>query len=187
MNTQNKIVLSVPPDLRFTATVENFVDIVAPHFNMDKHDKDIHILRSILNEAFVNVIRHTESDLENPVEIIFEIDTPRLFIHFTDRGKGIALQDHYPPYPQEFVGQFFTVLSTIDGEVMAYVKDRNTIELSFKEIDISGLDQSELLKNARPGGMGLSLIVKLMDEVRFVFTENEGNCLQISKFFHKLG
>ena len=178
--------LSVPPDLRFTATVENFVDIILPHFNVDTDSTEVSALRSILNEAFVNVIRHSESDLENPVEIIFEIDNPRLYVHFTDRGRGILLQGHYQPYPPEFVGQSFTLLATIDGEVVAFVEDTNTLILSFREIDISGMDESELLKNAKAGGMGLSLIVKLMDEVRFVYKKNEGNSLQISKFFNKL-
>lgn len=181
MKNSEKIVLSVPPDLKFISTVENFVDVILPHYNVVNNLSLAIQLRSTLNEAFVNVIRHSPKRLYEPVEIIFEIDKPKLRIHFRDKGKGIQIQGHFPPYPDEYKNTTHKILETIDGEVVAYVEDSNTLQLSFNEYNVDEIDPQELLEKAKEGGMGLSLIIKLMDRVRFVFETGKGNCLEITK------
>ena len=126
MKNSKKIVLSVPPDSKFTSTVENFVDVILPHFNVDNSLSLANQLRSTLNEAFVNVIHHSPESLYEPVEIIFEIDKPKLRIHFRDKGKGIQIQGRFPPYPDEYKSTTHKILKTIDGEVVAYVEESNT-------------------------------------------------------------
>ncbi len=177
----NKIKLSVPPDLKFTAAVENFVDVIVPHFNVQNRVDMSNKLRSILNEAFINVIRHSKENLDKNVEILFEIEKPKLIIDFPNQGRGIQVQGHFPPYPDELKNSSFTFLKTIDGEVVAHIEDNNTINLCFREYDMDEMSAEEMLKNVKNGGMGLSLIVKLMDRVRFIYKEGKGNRLEITK------
>lgn len=181
MKNSEKIVLSVPPDLKFTSIVENFASIILPYYNVGNSLSLANQLRSTLNEAFVNVIRHTPESLYELVEIIFEIDKPKLLIHFRDKGKGIQIQGYSPPYPDELKGTTNKILETIDGEVVAYIEDSNTLQLSFNEYNVDGIDSEKILEKAKEGGMGLSLIIKLMDRVRFIFETGKGNCLEITK------
>lgn len=183
LTMNNRIILTVPPKIEFTSIVENFVDVILPHFKMDKTGTTAQELRSILNEAFVNVIDHTSTELSEQVEFIFVLDTPRLIIHILDRGKGIAIDNFHPPYPGSLINASRPVLKTMDGEVIAQVIDQNTLEMSFRELDIENMSQEHLLDNVDEGGMGLSLIIKLMDKVRFKFTKESGNCLEITKNF----
>lgn len=178
----NKVILSVPPDLRYTSAVERFAGLVIPLLKIQGEGKLIEQLRSTLNEAFVNVIRHSPTSVEDYVEIIFEIDDPKLMIHFTDRGRGIKINGKYPPYPRNLMNTSQSLLKTIDGEVMARVESPFAIKLFFEETDMDHSDPASILQNAKPGGMGISLIVKLMDSVRFVYNEPEGNRLEIIKF-----
>ncbi len=178
----NKVILSVPPDLKYTSAVECFAGMVIPLLRIQGADKLIEELRSTLNEAFVNVIRHSPTSVEEFVEIIFEIDEPKLMIHFTDHGMGVSIKNKYPPYPGELVNTSQTLIRTIDGAVMARVESPFAIKLYFKEIDMDRSDPDSILKNAKPGGMGISLIVKLMDSVRFIYNEQEGNRLEITKY-----
>jgi anti-sigma regulatory factor (Ser/Thr protein kinase) len=181
MKASEKIVLSVPPDLKFTSTVENFVDVILPHFNAKDSISLANQLRSTLNEAFVNVIHHSSESLCELVEITFEFDKQQLLIQFRDKGKGIKIQGHFPPYPDDFKNTTHKILETIDGEVIAYVEDSNTLQLNFNEYKVDEIDPQKLVEKAKEGGMGLSLIVKLMDCVRFVFETGKGNCLEITK------
>jgi anti-sigma regulatory factor (Ser/Thr protein kinase) len=181
MKKSEKIVLYVPPDFKFTSTVENFVDVVLPHFNVKNSLSLANQLRSTLNEAFVNVIHHSSEILYQWVEIIFEIDKQKLLIHFRDKGKGIQIQGHFPPYPNDLKNTTHKILETIDGEVIAYVEDCNTLQLNFNEYNVDEIDPQNLLEKAKEEGMGLSLIIKLMDCVRFVFETGKGNCLEITK------
>lgn len=183
MKNSEKIVLFVPPDLKFISTVENFENIILPLYNVENSLSLANQLRSTLNEAFVNVIRHSPQRLDEPVEIIFEIDKPKLRIHFRDKGKGIQIQGHFPPYPDGYKSTTHKILETIDGEVVAYVEDSNTLQMSFNEYNVNEIDPQELLEKVKEGGMGLSLIIKLMDRVRFIFEKGKGNCLEITKTF----
>jgi anti-sigma regulatory factor (Ser/Thr protein kinase) len=181
MKNSEKIVLSVPSDLKFTSTVENFVDVILPNFHVENSLSLANQLRSTLNEAFVNVIHHSPETRYDLVEIIFEIDKLKLRIHFRDKGKGIQIQGYFPPYPDDYKDTTHKILETIDGEVVAYVEDSNTLQLRFNEHNVDEIDPQKLLEKAKEGGMGLSLIIKLMDRVRFVFEKGKGNCLEITK------
>lgn len=178
----DQIILSVPAKLEFLNTVENFVDVIIQHFNVDNEDKLSHMLRSTVNEAFVNILEHTPMPEEGMVTIIFELNPPTLNIRFPDRGKGIKVAGNYPPYPEHLIGTEHPVLKTLDGELYAQIESPVSVKLVFKEATYN-LNRDDLIKNLKAGGMGLSIIVKFMDEVRFVLDENKGHCLEVKKRF----
>jgi len=180
--SSNKITLSVPAKLKYTVTVENFTDVILPH--LDVKDKQLlaQQLRAILNEAFVNVIRHTPENCREQVQVIFNLDSPQLIIQFPDEGMGIQIAGHYPPYPSDIIDQSFKLYTTMDGEVHGKIENEYSILLSFHEADLEKLDTETLRDHAREGGMGLSLMIKMMDSVRFIHVEGKGNCLEVIKF-----
>jgi anti-sigma regulatory factor (Ser/Thr protein kinase) len=179
--SKNKITLSVPAKLKYTVTVEDFTDIILPHVKARDEALLSQQLRSILNEAFVNVIRHTPPNSDEYVQIIFDIDIPRLIIQFPDQGSGIQIEGYFPPYPPGLVGKTFSLFSTMDGEVYGTVDNEDSILLSFQECDLDKLDLETLRNRAKEGGMGLSLMIKLMDSVRFIYQKGKGNCLEVVK------
>ncbi len=178
----DQIILSVPAKLEFLSTVENFVDIIIRHFNVDHEKKMSHMLRTTVNEAFVNVLEHTPMPEEGMVHIIFELNPPTLNIRFPDKGKGLKIAGHYPPYPEHLIGSEHPIIKTLDGEVCAKIESPVSAKLTFKEAQYR-LNRDDLIKELRAGGMGLSIIVKFMDEVRFVIDENRGHCLEVKKRF----
>lgn len=181
--TKNQIVLTVPADVRYTSTVESFTDIILPYLKTQDEQRLAVELRTSLNEAFVNVIRHSTLKRADLVEIKFELDNNTLIIVFQDKGPGISINGHYPPYPDDYVSTHHTLIKTIDGVIDVFVEEKESLLLTFKENDYQEQDPQQLLENARDGGMGLSLIVKVMDSVRFVYSEAFGNRLEITKEF----
>jgi len=178
----DQIILSVPAKLEFLSTVENFVDVIIQHFNVDHEKKFSHMLRTTVNEAFVNILEHTPMPEEGMVTIIFELNPPTLNIRFPDKGKGLKVAGSYPPYPEQLIGSEHQILKTLDGELYAKIESPVSVKLIFKEIKYN-LNRDDLIKNLGAGGMGLSIIVKFMDEVRFIFDENRGHCLEVKKRF----
>jgi len=186
MSATDKIVLSVPPKIKYIQTVENFAEVITPHFDVSVNPNLIHELRSTLNEAFANVIRHVPADMDEPVIFTFELDQFELNIYFLDKGPGIRINDKIPPYPPDFINSAFKLLETIDGEVQASVLDENSLVLYFKKYVLEDIDKNDLLKRVNDGGMGLSIIIKLMDRVRFFYKQDVGNCMHITKTFYPL-
>ncbi len=180
-----KIILSVPSDIHYLATVESFADLLIKRFELNEQERSVFSrrLRSTLNEAFVNVIKHTPVPDNALIEIEFEIDASQLIIRFPDWGKGVAIEGALPPYPDHLTGTDHLFLKTIDGEVHALVESPHMLKLWFKE---KPLRSDQLLNNISEGGMGLSIIVKTMDEARFVWDEDRGHYLEIKKHLGKL-
>lgn len=181
---KDKIILSVPCQRRFAAIVESFVDILLPLLNGSASEHTAFELKVVLNEAFINVINHSSSDLKSLVEIMFEIEPHRLGIRFRDTGRGMPIHKHYPPYPEQMIGTSQVLLKTMDGKVIAYIKDNRTLILTFKENNIEKISSERLAELARDGGMGISLMTKIMDEVRFQYFDLEGNFLELIKEFY---
>ncbi len=177
-----KIVLSVPADINYLATVESFAELLIKRFELSEEERTAFSrrLRATLNEAFVNVLKHTPVPENALVEIEFEIDTPELVIRFPDWGKGVAIDGCYPPYPQKLIGSDHLFLKTIDGEVHFSVESDRVLKLWFKDF-AENMNPDNLLENVSEGGMGLSIIVKTMDEARFVWDEERGHYLEIRK------
>ncbi len=178
---KQKVVLSVPADFNYLQTVENFADLLFKHFGLKlKDDKLEQNLRSTVNEAFVNVLQHTPLPPGEWVNIIFELGERDFILRFPDQGKGIPIQQHYPPYPSHLVGSEHLILKTIDGDLYGKVETPTKLKLEFKgRSGVKNFD--ELLEDVSEGGMGLSIIVKTMDEVRFVWDDEHGNVLEIKK------
>ena len=176
-----KITLKVPSDLKYTETVENFVNILLMNYDICANSKEVNDLKSVFNEAFVNVIKHSPVSGKSNVKMDFFLKTDLLEIIFYDQGRGLKLNNLYPPYPSSMIGKTYPVLKTMDGEVTAYVASKKSLDLSFIEFDMDELNVKELVENARDGGMGISFMVKLMDSVKFEFSDKVGNCLKMSK------
>ncbi len=181
---RQKVILSVPADFDYLQTVENFADILFKHFALKFKDEKLEQnLRSTVNEAFVNVLQHTPMPQGEWVNIVFELGESDFVLRFPDQGRGIPIRQHYPPYPSHLIGSEHLILKTLDGYLYGRVETPTRLKLEFKSR--SG-DKAfgELLKDVSDGGMGLSIIVKTMDEVRFVWDENRGNSLEIKKRLH---
>ncbi len=178
---KQKVILSVPADFSYLQTVENFADLLFKHFGVKFKDEKLEQnLRSTVNEAFVNVLQHTPLPQGEWVNIIFELSEGDFVLRFPDQGKGIPVQEHYPPYPSHLVGSKHLILKTLDGYLYGMVESPTRLKLEFK--NRSGIKNfDELLQDVSEGGMGLSIIVKTMDEVRFVWDEAHGNVLEIKK------
>ncbi|WP_457566699.1 ATP-binding protein [Caldithrix abyssi] len=176
-----KIILSVPAHLDYLAIVESFVELVGKHIPVQNKELLAQQLRFTVNEAFVNILQHTPRPPDGMVVIHFEFDPPTLYLRFPDRGKGLKIKDQYPPYSSEMVGDDYLILKTLGGELYGYIENPRTVKLWFKEVDTK-MDKKQIIAQLKPGGMGLSIIVKFMDEVRFVKDEEEGHYLEIKKY-----
>ena len=65
----------------------------------------------------------------------------------------------------------------------ANVKDQRTISLTFKDFEIDHVNEKDLLHMANEGGMGISMMTKIMDEVSYFYTSDKRNLLRLSKEF----
>ncbi len=180
---KDKIVILVPCCLKFTETVENSVNIILPLLKVSDAEKTAFDLKVVLNEAFVNVVNYCSNELSTAVQIMFDVEPHRLGIRIRDRGKGLPIQEQYPPYPNKMVGTKQVLLKTMDGEVIAYVDNDHTITLTFQEHNLEDISSEVLFESAKEGGMGISLMTKLMDEVRFTYLESKYNYLELVKYF----
>ena len=184
LRMNDQIILSVPAKLQYLKTVENFVDVILQHFQLQEDSEKIsYMLRSTVNEAFVNVIKHPPTANHGMVSIYFNLAPPQLTIRFPDKGKGLKLSGHFPPYPKHLIGSQHILSETIDGKLMVKVEAADKVRLFFKE-EMNPLTRKELLKKLKSGGMGLSIIVKFMDEVRFIYNKKQGHYLEVKKTFN---
>lgn len=178
---QDRIIVSLPAQLKFAQSAEQFVEVVKPLLKKPLPEEVAFELKLVLNEAFVNVVHHSFHNSAELVQILFELEPHSLKICLKDRGKGVPVGNHFPPYPKELVGTSQLLLRTIDGEVKALVEDRFTLLLNFTENNIHAFSSEELFEKAQEGGTGISLMTKLMDEVRFKYLVEEGNYLELVK------
>ncbi len=183
---QKQIILSVPSNLEYLATVENFVDILIQHFDVKDPELLSRQLRSTVNEAFVNILKHTPKSKDQLVTIYFELQKPSLLIRFPDEGKGMKINGYYPPYPKKLIGTDHLILTTLDGELRGYVENERSLKLWFKK-NVRDMPLDDILQHISAGGMGLSIIVKFMDETRFILDENNRHCLEVRKSFKDVG
>jgi len=182
-----KVILSVPSDIQYLATVESFAELLINRYDLSVEDQATFSrrLRATLNEAFVNVLRHTPVPDDALIEIEFEIAAQDLIMRFPDWGRGVKVAGSYPPFPQELVGTDHLFIKTIDGEVRMQVESANSLKLWFKEAEDS-TGPEKLLENVSEGGMGLSIIIKTMDETRFIWDDKKGHYLEIKKHLGRL-
>lgn len=180
MSVAHPITIQVPRDLRYTEAVENLVEIIRPLVKLGLTEKVAFGLRVTLNEAFVNAVRHSGSQTQ-PLLIELCTQGARLQVSVRDGGPGLRLRSHYPPYPASWVGHSEAIRTTLDGAVMGFIEDPCTVKLGFNGTKIDHLPQHVLEALAQDGGMGLSFMAKLMDDVRFRYSEEHGNSLEIVK------
>ena len=185
MSKNDAIILSVPCDFRFTAAVENSVRIVLPLLNGFSSDKLELELRTVLNEAFVNIVKHCKPKPKEMAKIVYSVHSNRLELNVFDSGKGLAVNNQLPPYPVAIVGTTQPLFKTFDGQVMAKVLDHNTLVAIFREDDIDNIGRDEIISSTKPGGLGIPIMTKLMDEVQFHYLGDAGQVLKMIKYFDK--
>ncbi len=182
-----KVILSVPSDIHYLATVESFAELLIKRYELSAEDQSTFSrrLRATLNEAFVNVLRHTPVPEDALVEIEFEIAAQDLIMRFPDWGRGVKVAGFFPPFPQKLIGTDHLFIKTIDGEVHVTIESAHSLKLWFKEAE-NPKKAENLLENVSEGGMGLSIIIKTMDEARFIWDEQKGHYLEIKKHLGRL-
>jgi anti-sigma regulatory factor (Ser/Thr protein kinase) len=127
-------------------------------------------LRTVMNEVFVNIVKHTTTAEQNEVvRFQFEIGLEFFTISIYDYSAGFPAEGHYPPYPKEVVGKRYKLREVLDGTV--YFTVVNPLELSFTfeerdSVDLSDMDTFDLLDDH---GLGISIVTKLMDTVTYSY------------------
>lgn len=172
------IVLAIPRNLRFLESVERFVGVVAAFINAPDTERLFFDLKVALNEAFVNIVKHTSVDSDGLIELAFKVEAKRLTTQIKDFGKGIAIQEFYPPYPKNLIGVCEVLSRNLAGEITATVKDPYTLSLDLKKSKIENKSRENLLEMTAGYGMGLTLIAKMTDQMKFIYDEKDGNKLE---------
>ncbi len=176
------IELRIPFDLKYTPLVEEFSVQVFKLGKKEAEAPDILQVRTAVNEAFINVIENSpESARTEPVCISFSVDPFSLQVELMDTGNGIKINDQLPPYPHEMVGKTFELLRTFDGIVWCKVETNRDISLSFEsQIELSRELNREQIS---VGGLGISIMTKLMNSVEYHYSEDKKNYLIMKKTF----
>lgn len=119
-----------------------------------------------LAEARGNVVRHT-LDPSGGTCFLRQAPTgkPAIELLFGDLGPGLPINGMTPPYPPHMVGKVFEYRRTLDGFLSCTVMSENTVEMSFREADLAA---SLSIEDLPVGGMGLSIMAKVMDRVTYV-------------------
>lgn len=176
-----QIALTVPCDLKYTTVVENSVHVIAPFLDGVFSNKFKLDLRIILNEAFVNAVKHGCPDSYKQTRITFGFDSNSFEVSIKDPGKGILVNEFAPPYPESLIGCTEVIQKTLDGQVMAFVENHDRLKISFDEIDLADLEKSGYLEITPTGGLGISLMTKIMDEIYFEYLGDDGHLLRMVK------
>lgn len=92
-----------------------------------------------------------------------------------DRGAGFKIDGCLPPYGQDMIGREFEFRRTLDGTVSCVVHESDVLEIIFRRYPE---DRNVLTLDDLPiGGMGLSIIAKVMDRVAYLSHVGTANLL----------
>lgn len=168
---ENIVRFHVPSKISYTSLVEDFMRSLGVHIyptDQDKRDN----LCTVMNEVFTNVVKHSDtSKLDGMVRFQIEVGTKELKVSIFDHGPGIKINDQYPPYSAELIGQKFKFRRVLDGAVYLNVDSSHNLSFSF-EGSKNEQEISENLKNLKGHGMGISIITKIMDSVTYSLKED---------------
>lgn len=137
----------------------------------------------VINEAFTNAFRHGDSkgrEISIEINASTEESCPVLTLSVEDFGKGIRLNGAPPPYPSDFLDREFILAETIDGSVIAKVTGTAHLQIDFREAPKQGEAFDRTVDRLKYGGMGLSIISKIMDTVAYEHAPNH-NLLTMKK------
>jgi anti-sigma regulatory factor (Ser/Thr protein kinase) len=148
-------------------------EALAPYPSLRSRRSEILIA---LEEARANIARHAH-DPDGGVCLVRHSapDRTALDFLFADRGEGLKINGRLPPYGAETIGQEFEFRHTFDGVVTCRVCGVDTVEIRFHRYpdDHRVLD----LENLPVGGMGLSIMSKVMDRLVYLTHIGRANLL----------
>jgi len=129
-----------------------------------------------LEEARGNIARHAK-DPSGGLSFVHHRTPERATLEFlfADAGKGFRIDNTLPPYPAEMIGHVYDFRTTLDGVVTCRVAEADTLEIAFlrKEENWGAMR----LEDLPVGGMGLSIISKVMDRVIYLTHVGPANLL----------
>ena len=160
----------VPCKLEYTKLVEDVSSLLSSYLNLKSTDKFASKLRAVMNEVFINIVKHSNTAAKNEiVRFQFEIGFQHISISIYDYGPGFKADDLYPPYPKEIIGKKYKLREVIDGSVYFTVIEPFGVSFNFEEREEALQDYIEELSGIEDHGMGLSIITKLMDTVTYTY------------------
>ncbi|MBD3223895.1 MAG: hypothetical protein GF313_04150 [Caldithrix sp.] len=159
----------VPAKMEYVNMVENFSSLVSDFLKKENKSEHYSDLRAVLNEVFINVIKHSDTVIQKEVvRFQFEFDHPYFTISVYDYGPGFQADGHFPPYPREIIGNRYHLRDVVDGSVGFTISDPFTIRFYFMEKEQTD-KYEKTLDQLEDHGLGISIITKLMDTVNYSY------------------
>ncbi len=115
------------------------------------------------------------------VSIQLALSLKEFNISISDFSKGLQINHNYHPSPKTMINKVFDFNTTLDGKVKARIINQWNTELIHEDSEFEEKNKSEILSNIRGDGRGLSIMIKIIDSVRFKYSKNQKNTLTLSK------
>lgn len=173
------ISFQIPPDIKYLNFLEESIDLFFKTVTPYNDDETISSLRAVLNEGFVNVIEHSNSNNTTPIQ--FRYNSKKIEISISDYGKGLKINNSYPPYSRDMINCEFDLITVHDGKVKVKIIDPYSCKLLFESNDIIFDNKQNVINELQDRGRGLSIMIKAMDSVKFKYSNQNLNTLLLSK------
>jgi len=160
----------VPCKQEYAKLVEEVTAQIAVYLKTKISPEFSQKLRTVMNEVFVNIVKHSTTAEQNEVvRFQFEIGLEFFTISIYDYSSGFSAEGYYPPYPNDVIGKKYKLREVLDG--MVYFTVVNPLELIFsfeerEQVDLSEMDTFNLLDDH---GLGISIVTKIMDTVTYSY------------------
>lgn len=160
----------VPCKLEYTKLVEDVTDLISNYLNFQGSSQFSAKLRSVMNEVFINIVKHSNTATQNEVvRFQYELGSKYFTISIYDYGPGFEAEGQLPPYSKNLSGKRYKLRDVLDGAVYFTIVDPFTVSFRFEETQDVNLDQLEELGSVKESGMGISIVTKLMDSVTYSY------------------
>jgi anti-sigma regulatory factor (Ser/Thr protein kinase) len=161
--------LHVPCDVQHTELVEEFIRFTTKSIFSKSAIRQTELCAAI-NEIFTNIIIHSHTARIDQI-VRFQVDIGKKIISISvfDNGPGFKIKKQLPPYDTDLIGYKQELKRVIDGRVMATVIDNNTVAFTFEESQNQLKDRLAILKTLNGHGLGISIITKIMDSLRYKY------------------
>ncbi len=178
----SEISLFFSPEIASSASVEDALDLFIKSHRIKNNTKSILVYKSVVNEAFVNAIKHTANlKKRKNIPVSFSFSSGDLTISVSDFGKGLRINNTYPPYSKTMIDKIFDFYVTCEGTVRTKIIDPWNVILTYEDSLPDKFNRLELIKKIPENGRGLNIMIKIMDSVRYQYSHKNYNTLILSK------
>ena len=126
-------------------------------------------------EACTNALRHGNKFNEDKILLLdINISDAQLIIEITDEGEGFVIDGYLPPYPSDLYNKSFLIKRNCLSKTMSRIIDNSTIEFYTEELKEPDLECIN-------GGLGLTIVIKVMDSVIYHQLEPNKNSMILTK------